>query len=279
MQPRRLGRARIALLSAGGAWFCAVTGLWDIQTRIVYPGAQISWRVDPVEAARLGFTPETLRALGVAPLVFFTAAPAPGMPILVFFHGNGDIAASGFGLLQPYVERGYGAVITEYPGYGGNPGRPTETGIVRAGRAYVRWAAAAWPGHRLVLWGESLGTGVAIAARDAAPVAGLILDSPFTSIREIAQRRFPIVPMRLLLRSPFDSLRRLAHGPAIPALILVGGRDDVVPPDMGPKVAAATRCPSTVLRVFPALSHMVERHDATGQVQAEIDAFLARARS
>ncbi len=275
---RRIARVPMTILSVAGAWLCAVAGLRDLQSRIVYPGAQMSWRADPIAAARLGYSSETLRAPRVPAIVFFAAAPAPGMPVLVFFHGNGDIASSGFDPLQPYLERGYGAVVAEYPGYGGNPGRPTEPGIVRAGRATVRWVAAIWPGHRLVLWGESLGAGVAIAVRDAGPVAGLVLDSPFTSIREIAHRRFPAVPIGLLLRSPFDSLRRLATGPAIPALVLVGGRDDTVPPDMGPKVAAATRCPATVLRIFPDVSHMVERHDASGQADAEIGAFLDRVR-
>ncbi len=281
VKPRRrvFARIRISILSLGGAWLCAIAGLWDIQGRMVYPGAQMSWRVDPAAAARMGFAPQTLRAPDLPALVFFVAAPAPGMPVLVFFHGNGDIASSGFDPLEPYLRRGYGAVIAESPGSGGNPGRPTERSIVRAGRAIVRWAAATWPGHRLVLWGESLGTGVAIAARDAGPVAGLVLDSPFTSIREIAQRRFPAAPIRLLLRSPFDSLRRLATGPAIPALVLVGGRDGMVPPDMGPQVAAATRCPATVLRTFADVSHMVERHDPTGQADAEIGAFLERVHS
>lgn len=268
----------MTILSVGGAWLCAVAGLWNLQSRIVYPGAYMSLRADPVAAARRGFTPATLRVSDAPPLSFFAAAPAPGMPVLVFFHGNGDIAASGFDPLAPYVARGYGAVVAEYPGYGGNAGRPTEPGLVRAGRATVRWAATTWPGHGLVLWGESLGTGVAIAARDAGPVAGLVLDSPFTSIREIARRRFPAAPVALLLRSPFDSLARLATGPAIPALVLVGGGDGIVPPDMGPRVAAGTRCAATVLRVFPDVAHMVERHDATGQADAAIGAFLERVR-
>ena len=269
----------IAILLLGGLWLCAVFALCLVQSRIIFPGAQMSWRADPVAAARMGFSLETLHARDVPALRFFTAAPAPDMPVLVFFHGNGDIAASGFDPLAAYLRLGFGAVVAEYPGYGGNPGRPNEQSIVRAGRAYVRWAAARWPGHRLVLWGESLGTGVAIAARDAGPVAGLVLDSPFTSIREIAQRRFPAAPVGWLLHSPFDSLRRLATGPATPALVLVGGRDDVVPADMGPRIAAATRCSSTVLRMFPAVAHMVERHDDTGRADAEIGAFLERARS
>ncbi len=280
-RPRRrvIARMRNAVVALGSAWLCGIAGLWNFQGRMIYPGAYMSWQADEGAASRMGFSPDTLGAPGVPALRFFAAAPAPGMPVLVFFHGNGDIAPSGFAPLEPYVRRGYGAVVAEYPGYDGNPGHPSERGIVRAGRAYVEWAAATWPGHRLVLWGESLGTGVAIAARDAHPVAGLVLDSPFTSIREIARRLFPAAPIGLLLRSPFDSLKRLASGPAIPALVLVGGRDGTVPPDMGPAVAAATRCAATILRSFPDVSHMVVRHDPTGQADAAIADFLARVRA
>ena len=260
---RAVSRLRNATVAVGTALLCGITGLWHYQSRIVYPGAYLSWRADPIAATHMGFSREVLHAPGVPTLSFFAAAPRPGMPVLVFFHGNGDIAAAGFQPLEPFLRRGYGAIVAEYPGYGGNPGHPTEGGIVRAARAYVHYAATTWPGYRLVLWGESLGTGAAIAARDAGPVAGLILDSPFTSIREIARRMFPAVLV----------------GPAIPALVLVGGRDGVVPPDMGPAIAAATRCPATVLRTFPDVPHMVERHDPTGQAATAIAAFLERVRT
>lgn len=142
--------------------------------------------------------------------------PAPaGRATVVFFHGNaGDISGRGF-KVRPYLDGGYGLLLVEYRGYGGNPGKPSEEGLYADGRAALDFLAAEGvrPGLT-VLYGESLGSGVAVrmAFEMAAktPVGAVVLEAPYTSITDVAAYHYPYVPVRLLVKDEFDSASRIA---------------------------------------------------------------------
>jgi fermentation-respiration switch protein FrsA (DUF1100 family) len=100
------------------------------------------------------------------------------------------------------------------------------------------------PAARIVLWGESLGTGLAIrlAAEQPRAVAAVILESPYTSLLALARQHYPVLPSTLLLRDRYDSLALMPQVEA-PVLILQGAHDTLVPPAMGREIAAAARAP------------------------------------
>jgi uncharacterized protein len=131
--------------------------------------------------------------------------------------------------MQRFAREGYGVLMLEYRGYGGNPGAPTEAGLyddARAGLDFLQHQAIT--ANRLVLYGESLGSGIAVQIAAGQRVAALILESPFTSVAAVAQYHYPYVPAARLIWDRYDSLSRISRVRA-PILILRGDRDAVVP--------------------------------------------------
>ena len=92
-----------------------------------------------------------------------------------------------------------------YRGYGGSTGSPSEAGLIADAQAAYAFAAARMPAERIVVFGESLGTGVAVALAATQPVGGLVLQAPFTSAADIGARAYWFLPVRLLMKDPFRS--------------------------------------------------------------------------
>ena len=115
--------------------------------------------------------------------------------IFVFFHGNADNLASASSIADPYLAAGYGFLVTEYQGYSGLPGKPTEAGLYADGRAYIRGLMAQGvKSEDIILFGHSLGTGVAVQMAEEFHVGGLILLAPiyrFQKLRRSSIRFFP----------------------------------------------------------------------------------------
>ena len=137
-------------------------------------------------------------------------------------------------------------------------------------RAAYDFAAARYPAARIALWGESLGTGVAVAIAAERPVARLVLESPFTSTTDLAAAIYWFVPVRLLLLDTFRSDKRIATVTA-PILVIHGGRDGVTPIRFGERLYEMIRAPKSFLRL-PEADH--NDHDAYGAVDA-VRAFVA----
>ena len=153
----------------------------------------------------------------------------PGRPVILYFHGNGGHIGYRVERLLRFAREGYGVLMPEYRGYGGNAGTPSETGFNADARAALGFLEGeAIPPNRVVLYGESLGSGVAVQLAAQHDVAALILEAPFTSVAEVAQCHFPYVPAARLVIDRFDSLSLIGRIRA-PILVLHGERDRVVP--------------------------------------------------
>jgi fermentation-respiration switch protein FrsA (DUF1100 family) len=177
---------------------------------------------------QLGVREVTLRADGLSLLSWYLP-PREGRPAIAYFHGNGGNIAYRADRLMRFAREGYGVLMLEYRGYGGNPGGPSEAGFFADARAAVDFLREEGIGvERLVLYGESLGSAVAVEIAVTRQVAALVLESPFTSIAAVAHYHYPFVPARLLVRDRFDSASRIGEVTA-PLLVLQGGHDAVVP--------------------------------------------------
>jgi fermentation-respiration switch protein FrsA (DUF1100 family) len=179
----------------------------------------------------------------LALLAWYLPPPTPDAPIIVYFHGNAGTIADRSEHLRAFVKAGFGVLFPEYRGYGGNPGSPSETNLLQdCGAALTFLAQASIPPARIVLYGESLGTGVAVALAQNRPVLAVALEAPYSSLMAVAQNRYPWIPVRFLMKDSFDSLGRIGAVHA-PLFIAQGALDSVVPPEEGKALFAAAHDP------------------------------------
>jgi pimeloyl-ACP methyl ester carboxylesterase len=226
--PRRL--VKFIALAAGLAYLGLVGTLYVEQDRLLFPADQGA--LDVAAAGVPGLRAVTLHTGGLALTAWYKPAP-PGAPTVLYLHGNSGSLMTRLGRMRLFDGLGWGELFLEYPGYGGNPGRPSQDGFDAAARAALSYLGAQGvPAGKTILYGESLGTGVAVRLATEAPVGAVVLDSPYTSIAAVAQERYWYVPAALLIRNPFP-LRTLIAGIHAPLLIMQGGEDQVVPPAMG----------------------------------------------
>lgn len=180
----------------------------------------------------------------------------PSKPVLLYFHGNGGGIDIRTGRIKPLLEQGYGVLLAEYRGYGGNPGKPTEKGLYADAEAYFKWLTTQEliNEDRIVVYGESLGTGVATyLASKHWNIRGVILDAPFTALTDVAQASMWIVPMKFLMLDRYSSIKRIQSVNS-PLLVLHGARDRVVPVRLGKKLFAAANEPKE-FKLFPTGGH------------------------
>jgi uncharacterized protein len=196
--------------------------------------------------------------------------PRTGFPVIVFFHGNGGSLRYSVARFRKLIGAGIGLVALEYRGYGGNEGSPSEQGLIDDGEAAYAFAAAHYPVQRIVLWGQSLGSGVAVAVAAKKPIGRLILEAPFTSAAAVASLRYWYMPVSLLMKDQFHSDRRIAKVTA-PLLILHGVHDQVVPYAMGERMFELANQPKHIVRFLDG-GH--EDLDANGALDA-VARFLA----
>ncbi|HEX4407517.1 MAG TPA: alpha/beta hydrolase [Xanthobacteraceae bacterium] len=174
-------------------------------------------------------------------------APRDGKPLLLYFHGNGGALRYRVDRFRHFIADGVGLLALEYRGYGGLPGSPSEKGFIADAEAAYAYAAARYPKEQIVLWGESLGTGVAVALAAEKPVGRVILEAPFTSTEAIAAQRYWYLPVSLLMLDQFRSDKRIAKVTA-PLLILHGVQDRTVPYAMGEHLFELANKPKHIVR-------------------------------
>lgn len=146
---------------------------------------------------------------------------------ILYLHGNAGHIGYRMPLVRQFIESGFGVLLLEYRGYGGNEGSPDEQGLYQDGHAAMRFLKQQnISAHQIVLYGESLGSGVAMELATSYPVCALVLQSPFTSMPDLARYHYP-----WLLLKPWDRFESLGKIPSIhsPLLILHGQQDDIVP--------------------------------------------------
>lgn len=182
-------------------------------------------------------------------------APAPaGRPTLLYFHGNAGNLANRAERVRKYISRGFGIFMLSYRGYSGSTGQPTEQRNVADARlAYETLVRDGVAPADIILYGESLGSGVAVQLAADKPVGGVVLDAPYTSIVEVAVGAYPYFPVRWFLFDRYETLKYLPRVHA-PLLVVHGEADAVIPVEMGRAVYAAAHGPKEIV-TFPGAGH------------------------
>jgi len=235
-------------LLAGYALFTGA--IYMAQRRMMYfPAKHLP---SPIEAGLADAHIITLHTKDGLDLLAWHVPPKAGSakPTVVYLHGNGGNIAGRTHRARPIVAKGYGLLLVEYRGYAENPGTPTEPGLyadARAGLDFLQ-SEGVGPGD-IVLLGESLGSGVAVQmaaelGRAGTPVAGLILEAPYTSTTDVAAGAYWFLPVRWLLKDRFENLEKIADI-ATPLLIVHGEHDRTIPVALGRRLFAAAPEPRT----------------------------------
>ena len=165
---------------------------------------------------------------------------------LLYLHGNAGNLADRSDLLELFAGLGMHVLALEYRGYGQSDGVPSEVGLYVDARAAYDWAVARIPASKLVVWGESLGGGPACELAATRELGGVILQSTFTSIPDMAALSFPFLPVRYLVQTRFDNLAKVPKIRA-PLLVIHSRNDELIPFEMGERLYAAAREPKQAL--------------------------------
>ena len=174
--------------------------------------------------------------------------PRDNLPVVIYFQGNGGGLNLRAGRFAKLAARGLGVIAVNYRGYSASTGSPSEEGLLRDADAAYAFAAARYPAERIALWGESLGTGVAVALAAERKVVRVVLEAPFTSTADVAASVYWFVPVRLLMHDQFRSDERIARVTA-PVMVVHGVRDTIVPFAFGERLFSLIKGPKTFVRL------------------------------
>jgi fermentation-respiration switch protein FrsA (DUF1100 family) len=241
----------LAVLASLG-YLAGLVALFLAQRSFIFPIPQ-TVRTAP-ETAGLGAAEEHLLTTADGEKVIAWHVPAkPGHAVVIYFPGNGDFLAGLVGRFRDITADGTGLVALSYRGYAGSSGHPSEQGLLADAAAAYAFASARYGADRIVVWGFSLGSGMAVALAADQPIAKLVLEAPYTSIMELAGAAFPFLPVRWLVRDPFRSDQRIARVTA-PLLIMHGARDSTISINLGERLFALAHEPKQFVR-FPEGGH------------------------
>jgi hypothetical protein len=244
--------------------------LFLAQRAFIFPAPQ-TVRTSPAAAGFPEAEEHILTTADGAKVIIWHMPAKPGFAVILHFPGNGDYLAGLVGRFRNITADGTGLVALSYRGYAGSSGKPSEQGLLFDAAAAYGFTAARYATDRIVVWGFSLGSGVAVALAAEQPVSKLILEAPYTSIIDVAAAAFPFVPVRWLIRDQFRSDQRIAHVKA-PLLIMHGARDATIPIRFGERLFALAREPKQFVR-FPEGGHTdLDNYGAIEAAQEFIDA-------
>jgi uncharacterized protein len=222
-----------------------VLALWLWQRRIVFaadsgdPGPAADWLPGSRDVA-------LHTADGIELTAWYLPATAGCDVSVLVVPGNGGNRAGRADLAGRLHDRGYGVLLLDYRGYGGNPGSPTEDGVLLDGRAALAFLQDTVPDHRLVYFGESLGGAIATRLAITDPPAALVLRSPFVDLASAASVQFPWLPVRWMLWDELPVRDLIGQVPS-PVAVIYGDADSVIPPAQSAEVAAAAGVPPVVV--------------------------------
>lgn len=240
----------LIVVSAG--YICGLLALFFAQRSFLFP-IPMAERTAPQAAGFPEAQEHVLTTADGEKVIAWHVPAKPGHPVVLYFHGNGDFLAGFFGRFRDVIADGTGVVALSYRGYAGSSGQPSERGLLQDAAAAYAFTSARYSADQIVVWGFSLGTGVAVALAAEQRIGRLILEAPFTSTADVAASLFWFMPVRLVMRDQFRSDERIARV-TVPVLIMHGSNDHAIPIRFGEALFSLAREPKQFVR-FPGGGH------------------------
>jgi len=202
-----------------------------------------------ITKAPAGFEEKILTTQDNIKILSWFCAPKKGEKIIVYFHGNAGNLSDRIEKFETFTKSGFGVLAISYQGYSGSEGTPSEAGLINDGKAALTFLLdQGFLPKDLILFGESLGSGVAVQLAAKFDVAAVILESPYASIAGVAQKTYWFVPVNLILKDKFDSAKYAAKISS-PVLVFHGSADNVVPFSEGKKLFELIIAPKKFIEV------------------------------
>ncbi len=255
----------LAVAYAGG-----LAALYLLQRSVLFP-VPTRERAPPAAAGFPQVEEHLLTTADGEKIVLWHMPAKPGRPVILYFHGNGDFLAGFFERFRDLIADGIGVVAPAYRGYAGSSGTPSEQGLLQDAAAAYAFTAARYDAERIVVWGFSLGTGVAVALAAEQRAGKLILEAPYSSIADVAASAFPIFPVRLVLKDPFHSDERIGKV-RVPLLVMHGARDPTIPIVYGERLFALANEPKKFVRFADGGHNDLDYFGASAVARQFIDA-------
>lgn len=176
-------------------------------------------------------------------------------PTIVFFHGNGGNLANRAEFFSLLRDASFGVLALDYRGYGASEDSPSEEGFYQDARETMNYATKtlSLPNNKIIIYGESIGSGVAVQMATEYKIAALVLQSPFTSMTNTVKYHYPWLPVDLLLKDRYESINKIANI-HVPLLLFHGEIDDIVPATQGKGLFAHANEPKQAI-YFPNKGH------------------------
>jgi uncharacterized protein len=257
MQVRAMFNGLVGMIVLAGAAFLLLCALlyWRQENFLFHPGPndaqlQRAWQDKRVE----------IRSRDVVLEGWWADNPqAPGATVIIYFGGNGEDVLYTAASAAPRIAARR-MLVVNYRGYGGSPGKPAQRTLFEDALAIYDYVIAS--GTRpadVVVMGRSLGSGVATMLASKRPVRGAVLITPYDSVMAVAAHHYSIFPVRWLIRHPFPSTE-FAQRTHVPALMIAGARDFIIPPIHAQRLHDAWAGPRQ-LHVLPGVGHNdIETH-------------------
>ena len=155
---------------------------------------------------------------------------------ILFLHGNAGSLENRIHKINHFKDMNVNFLIVAWRGFSGNKGQPTEIGLYEDARSSIKWLKQKGIAEEnIIIYGESLGTGVAIEVAQNKNFAGIILESPFTSMIDAGKNKYPFLPVAFLLKDKYESKKKLNLINS-PVLVMHGEKDKIVPFYMGKQI-------------------------------------------
>lgn len=252
-QPRAgAGLLKTVLLIAGGLYLSIAFVMFLAQRSLMYLPETV--RTDPKAEGLIDVEERRLATGDGNEVIAWYGKAKPGQPTVLYYHGNAGALVTRSERMATYMHRGRGFYMMSYRGYSGSTGKPSEAAnVADAKRAYDDLVALGVAAQDIVIYGESLGSGVAVQVAAEKKCGGLVLDAPYTSMVDVAAGQYPWLPVRSMLFDRYESPRYIG-AVHCPLLIVHGERDEIIPVEMGRKLFAAANEPKKIV-TFPNAGH------------------------
>ena len=215
-------------------YLTAVVSIYFYQRNLLYHPNENNYFGDKLEVniEKVNIkTPDNLSLLG-----WFHKKDLNKFKTIVYFHGNAGTLENRIHKLNHFKDMEVNFLIIAWRGFSGNEGKPSENGLYMDGLSAINWIIDQGVKEEdIILYGESLGTGIATELAQNKNFAGVILETPFTSMINAAKEFYPYIPVNLLLKDRYENYKKIKNI-KIPILIMHGEQDTIVPFKMGKKM-------------------------------------------